>query len=77
MSWPSQPRIDAEASSDDQAAHNLEAVLHHVDLPKMDEAGIINYDRETGEIERGPRFDDAERILETAETATDGTDVPE
>lgn len=63
MSWPNQTRIGGEESSNDQAAQNIEEVLHHVDLPMMDEAGIINYDRETGEIEQGPRFDDIKRVL--------------
>jgi len=33
-------------------------------LPKLEEAGYIEWDRESGTISKGPRFDEIEPILE-------------
>lgn len=41
----------------------LEAELHHVHLPKLVDAGYIEHDRETGEVRRGPKFDQIAPLL--------------
>lgn len=38
--------------------------LHHVDLPKLDEMGFVEWDRRTGEITRGPQFDEIRPVIE-------------
>lgn len=37
--------------------------LHHIHLPKLDEAGYIQWDRETDEVRPGARYDDIEPLL--------------
>ena len=37
--------------------------LHHVHLPKLEEAGLIDWNRATDEITRGPQFDEIEPLL--------------
>jgi hypothetical protein len=37
--------------------------LYHVHLPKLDEAGFIDWDRESCHIRRGPRFEEIEPLL--------------
>ena len=44
-------------------------VRHH--LPELEKAGYIEWDRETGEISKGPRFDEIEPILELMEKHDD------
>jgi hypothetical protein len=38
--------------------------LVHADLPKLDAAGYIDWDRERHLVSRGPRFQDIEPLLE-------------
>lgn len=44
-----------------------EIELVHNHLPKLEEAGYIEWDRETGEISKGPRFEEIEPIIELLE----------
>jgi hypothetical protein len=47
-----------------------EELLHH-HLPKLVEAGYIEWDRETGEISKGPRYDEIEPLLALIEDHAD------
>ena len=47
----------------------LELVHNH--LPKLEEAGYIEWDQDTGEISRGPRFHEIEPLLELLENHAD------
>ena len=38
--------------------------LHHVHLPKLREADIVDWDPDTGVVRRGPRFEDVEAVVE-------------
>ncbi|ODR81678.1 hypothetical protein BG842_19430 [Haladaptatus sp. W1] len=38
--------------------------LYHVHLPKLDATGVIDWDRETDIITRGPRFEEILPLLE-------------
>lgn len=40
-------------------AEEVEAALRETHLPALEEAGYIEWDPETGEIEPGPNFDEA------------------
>jgi len=48
-----------------------ELTLTHNHLPKLDDAGYIEWDRDTGEISKGPRFDEIEPLLELIENHAD------
>jgi hypothetical protein len=45
--------------------------LYHSHLPKLAEAGYIEWDPDTGEISEGPRFDEVEPLLELIERHAD------
>lgn len=44
-----------------------EAKLVHTHLPKLEAAGYIDWDRDSGEISKGPRFDEIDPLLELFE----------
>lgn len=48
-----------------------EMALVHNHLPRLDEAGYIEWDRASGELSKGPRFDEIEPLLELIETHAD------
>jgi hypothetical protein len=52
-------------------ADAVESELVRTHLPMLAEAGVIDWDRESGEVSRGPNFEDLVRFL-----ATDGDDPP-
>jgi len=54
-------------SGSDEVEQDL--VANH--LPALEEAGFIEWDRETGTISKGPRFDEIEPVLELIENHPD------
>ena len=66
------PRDEDEIASKLAATENegdldtielVKTKLYHVHLPKLDEAGLIDWNRESGRIRRGPRFEEIEPLL--------------
>lgn len=57
-------RSEAKSKEEDLA-------LIHTHLPKLDDTGYIEWDRETGEISKGPRFEEIELLLELIENHSD------
>jgi hypothetical protein len=55
--------------ADDERAGEIQLVHNH--LPKLDDAGYITWDRDTGNISKGPRFDEIEPLLELIENHAD------
>lgn len=49
----------------------IETDLTRNHLPKLEEAGYIEWDRDTGEISKGPRFDEIKPLLELIENHAD------
>jgi len=45
--------------------------IHHVHLPLLEEAGYIDWDRETGEIVKGPEFGEIRPLLELMKNHAD------
>ncbi|MFB6079513.1 MAG: hypothetical protein ABEJ81_00700 [Haloferacaceae archaeon] len=37
--------------------------LHHVHLPKLADAGYVDWDRDAGRVRRGPTYDEVEPLL--------------
>jgi len=38
--------------------------MHHVHLPKLEDYGFVEWDRDAGEVTRGPRFEEVAPLLE-------------
>jgi hypothetical protein len=51
--------------------HESEIALVHNHLPKLEETGYIEWDRDTDEISKGPRFEEIEPLLELIENHAD------
>lgn len=51
-----------------------EITLVHTHLPKLADAGYIEWNRETGELSKGPQFGEVEPLLDLLETYAD--DLP-
>lgn len=50
------------ATNDD--LESLQIELYHKHLPKLEEAGYIEWNRLTWEVGRGPQFEEAEPVIE-------------
>ncbi|KTG18023.1 DUF7344 domain-containing protein [Haloferax profundi] len=51
------------ADGNDDALEHLQLELYHIHLPKLADAGFIDWDRDSGVITRGPRFGEIEPLL--------------
>lgn len=49
----------------------IEMDLVHNHLPKLEEAGYIEWDREAGEVSKGPRYEEIEPLLDLIESHAD------
>jgi hypothetical protein len=68
--------IDLDARPDnlgiyEDTPESFEIALHHKHLPKLDDAGFIDWDREQGTVTKGPRFGEARPLLDVAEESDD------
>ncbi|MEF8936798.1 DUF7344 domain-containing protein [Halovenus amylolytica] len=63
--------VENEADLLFRSKDETKAALVHNHLPKLEEAGYIEWDRESGTIERGPEFDEIEPLLELIEEHSD------
>lgn len=59
------------AGSDEERPEELNAELYHAHLPKLDRAGFIDWNRETGVVVRGPRFAEIAPLLDLMEAHRD------
>ncbi|WP_459192994.1 DUF7344 domain-containing protein [Halosimplex sp. J119] len=57
----------AEGTTEGEARHGVAVALHHVHLPKLDEAGLVEYDPETRVVETTDRSAAAAGRLVTEE----------
>lgn len=55
----------------DEEAESAEIDLRHNHLPKLADAGYIDWDPDSGEITKGPRFDEIEPLVELIENHAD------
>lgn len=53
------PVADSEGAADRDCV-----ALRHIHLPKLASAGFVDWDRERGEVSRGPAFEDIRPLLE-------------
>ncbi|WP_411964629.1 hypothetical protein [Haloferax sp. YSMS24] len=62
-------RVVADGGVNDHT--QLEVELYHLHLPKLDSAGYVSWDRESGAIETGPQFEEIEPLLDLMENHAD------
>lgn len=70
------PRTDEEftpaelrTERDDSERFRME--LHHRHFPKLEQAGYIDWDRESGTVRRGPNYDEIASLVELLATHED------
>jgi len=56
--------LDVAELGDDEDTGEFQVTLHHVHLPRLEEAGSIEWDRQTGTVRPGPRYDEAAALVE-------------
>jgi len=57
------PPSEIGSGSGERTRRQMEMQLHHRHLPKLQRAGAIEWDRNTGTVSRGPQFEDIEPVL--------------
>lgn len=57
------PVVIAGSEAEDDDAKRLVA-MDHVHLPKLADYGVIDWDRESNEVHKGPNFDEIRPLLE-------------
>lgn len=58
------PQIPDDVGIADEELDTLMIQMNHVHLPKLEEAGLIEWDRDTDSIRKGPDFDQIRPLLE-------------
>lgn len=53
-------------AEDETEAEAVEQIINmrHIHLPKLEEYGFIEWDREAGEVTKGPKFEEIRPLLE-------------
>lgn len=57
-------QIPADLSIGDKDVEKLRIQMTHTHLPKLEAAGFIDWDRETNEVRKGPRFDEIRPLVQ-------------
>lgn len=57
-------QIPADIALEGEEMESLEVRMHHVHLPKLEAAGLIEWDRATNEVQKGPRFEEVCPLLQ-------------
>jgi hypothetical protein len=58
------PLSDRTHSPGDRPLQRLETELYHTHLPKLEAEGVVEWDRETSAVSRGPAFEAVEPVLQ-------------
>ena len=65
------PQIPDDVGITDKDLDELMTQMSHVHLPKLEEAGFIEWDRDTNAIRKGANFDEIRPLLELMRDHTD------
>ncbi|WP_205628434.1 DUF7344 domain-containing protein [Haloprofundus marisrubri] len=68
-------QIPDDAAPDDEDPEELLLQMRHVHLPKLEEAGFIEWDQETNSVTKGPQFEEIRPLLELM--ANHGDELPD
>jgi hypothetical protein len=52
---------------DDADRDAVRLAFHHMHLPKLDECGLVEWDRDAGVVTKGPNFDNVRPLVEVVE----------
>jgi predicted transcriptional regulator len=58
------PQIPDDVAITDEDLDDLMMQMPHVHLPKLEEAGLIEWDRDTNAVRKGTNFDEIRPLLE-------------
>jgi hypothetical protein len=58
------PQIPADVNLADEDLETLKIHMTHSHLPKLEDAGFIEWNRDTNAVRKGPRFDEIRPLLE-------------
>lgn len=61
------PDTDGAVSDHERWSH---IQMQHIHLPKLEDRGFIQWEKETGEINRGPAFEEIRPLLEWIRSGT-------
>ncbi|WP_222917179.1 ArsR family transcriptional regulator [Natrinema sp. SYSU A 869] len=48
----------------DAESESVRIEMYHIHLPKLDDAGFVEWDRERDQVRKGPKFETVEELLE-------------
>ena len=65
------PQIPADITIENEDLETLRMHMRHKHLPKLEDAELIEWDRDTNTIRTGPRFDDIRPLLELMQNHAD------
>ena len=65
------PQVPADVTLADEDLETLRVQMTHTHLPKLEEAELIEWDRDTNTIKTGPRFDEIRPLLELMQNHAD------
>lgn len=53
-----------DVSAEDSEVEDLQVQMYHVHLPKLDDAGFIEWKKDDLQVVKGPKFDEIKPLLE-------------
>ncbi|XVH33292.1 DUF7344 domain-containing protein (plasmid) [Haloferacaceae archaeon DSL9] len=69
------PQIPDDVTLETEDLDSLMIRMRHTHLPKLEEAGFIEWDQETNTVRKGPQFEEIRPLLELMENHAD--ELPE
>ena len=65
------PQIPEDVTLEDEDAESLKIHMKHTHLPKLKDAGFIEWNPETSTVRKGPQFDEIRPLLELMDDHAD------
>jgi hypothetical protein len=64
-------QLPVDVTHEDEELERLRTDMTHVHLPKLEAAGVIEWDRDANEISKGPHFEELRPLVELMENHAD------
>ncbi|WP_458209880.1 DUF7344 domain-containing protein [Haladaptatus sp. NG-SE-30] len=65
------PQIPADVDLEDDEVESLQIQMNHTHLPRLEDAGFIEWNRDTNAVRKGPQFDEIRPLLELMQNHAD------